>query len=332
MSRRLVNRAGVSAARSSASRPATAASTTALPDYEPPSCALDESARQALGRLSSNRAITGPYSSEINTALRAISSSVGDLHERLRDGQDRLKTLREKRESRGGGDEDKTPEETRLEGHLDELEREVDDLTLKSEQAMRDLIDQQFELEDEGAVLNEMYTHAATQNGRNDGEGDENGDPTAASLIDAYRDLSARKLTAYTSMSMHQRYAINNEYAGFKKQWHDAMTGEDGPPLPDASRWFRADGSPVMTRPGGAQANDDDSDEDIAVAREVLSINCPLTLRPMDEPYSNRKCKHTFEKAAILDYLRQSGQQGVQCPQTGCSQVCANLQVSYHLL
>ncbi|KJZ78605.1 hypothetical protein HIM_01996 [Hirsutella minnesotensis 3608] len=40
----------------------------------------------------------------------------------------------------------------------------------------------------------------------------------------------------------------------------------------------------------------------------------------MEEPYSNVKCKHTFEKAAILDYLPARGGNAVQCPQTGCSQ------------
>ncbi|CAM1502072.1 Fc.00g040560.m01.CDS01 [Cosmosporella sp. VM-42] len=328
MSRRLVNRSG-----------APARTTTDLPHYESPSCPLNDAARRALGELSNNRG-TLVYHSQLKESMRFLGGSIGDLHERLREGKDRLQGLRTRREEKGS---EKSQDEERLETHVEELEERVRALTDKHEVAVRELIDRSIELEDEVEVLGDLYTHAATENinaptesrlprtlpsdkpeASPDPEDDPDlNPPTAPSTLDIFKKQLAEKEREYTSMTPHQRYAVNNDYAAFKKLWHDAMAGEDGPPLPDASRWFTRDGQPVMGRPGEDAGGDDDSDDDIAVAREVLSINCPLTLRVLDQPYSNRKCKHTFEKAAILDYLPPHGE--VQCPQTGCSQMFSRM-------
>jgi hypothetical protein len=254
------------------------------------------------------------------------------MHERLRNARDRLARQKAARQQKGA---DKTADEERLEAHVDDLEAEVDELTRQSEKAVRDNIDKRAELEDEIVILGDLYTHAAANtraNAQRDGE--EAGDAvsqildqsTFPSTVDAYREQRAQKLAEYSGMTMQQRYALNNDYAGFKKLWHDAAVGEDGPPLPHKSKWFRADGEPVMT---GAAVDGDDSDDDIAVSREIVSINCPLSLQPMQNPYSNRKCKHTFEKSALLEYL--GTKTSVQCPQTGCSQVSPLILYSSHV-
>ncbi|KAH7271236.1 zinc-finger of the MIZ type in Nse subunit-domain-containing protein [Fusarium solani] len=321
MSRRLLNRSGVSSS-------STATTTTALPEYQPPSCPLSDAARRDLNDLSHART-TVVYQQQLGDSVGLLSSSIGDLHEQLREQRDRLESLRAKRQEKGN---EKTPDEERLETHVADLEARVNALTDSFEEAIRVVIDYKAELEDEGLIITDLYNAAAAdvaQSQRRPRRGDDaesaeeadddvdSKDLAARSILERFKDMRAKKKTDYTAMDMHQRYALNNDYAGFKKLWHDAMAGEDGPPLPDASRWFRPDGRPVMraTTPGAA---DDDDDDDIAVAREVLSINCPLTLQPMKQPYSNRKCKHTFEKAALLDYLPLRGD--AQCPQTGCSE------------
>ncbi|KAF4969134.1 hypothetical protein FZEAL_10284 [Fusarium zealandicum] len=317
MSRRLLSRPGASVASQS--------STTALPEYQPPSCPLSDAVRRNLDDLSNTRT-TAIYNQQLNESVRLLGSSVGDLHERLREQRERLDAQRAKRQEKGT---DKSPDEERLEAHLEDLETRVNALTDSSELAMRELIDCRAELEDEAAIMADLYNTATnasqTQPGDQEaaGESDEGEDrkhPVPPSLVKLSKELRAAKESAYTGLDMHQRYALNNDYAAFKKLWHDAMAGEEGPPLPDASRWFRSDGQPVMRANalGSGAAEDDESDDDIAVAREVLSINCPLTLQPMQQPYSNRKCKHTFEKAALLDYLPLRGE--AQCPQTGCSE------------
>lgn len=326
MSRRLLNRSGVSSS-------STATTTTALPEYQPPSCPLSDAARRDLNDLSHART-TVVYQQQLDDSVGLLGSSIGDLHEQLREQRDRLESLRAKRQEKGN---EKTPDEERLETHVADLETRVNALTDSFEEAIRVVIDYKAELEDEGLIITDLYNAAAAdvaQSQRRPRRGDDaeaaeesdddvdSKDLAAPSILERFKDMRAKKKADYTAMDMHQRYALNNDYAGFKKLWHDAMAGEDGPPLPDASRWFRPDGRPVMraTTPGAA---DDDDDDDIAVAREVLSINCPLTLQPMKQPYSNRKCKHTFEKAALLDYLPLRGD--AQCPQTGCSEVSSLL-------
>jgi hypothetical protein len=266
---------------------------------------------------------------------------VSDLNERLRRSQDRLATVSERRKEKGT---DKTAEEERLEEQMPDFENDVERLTRESERALREIIDRKAELEDEASVLDDLSTTATTStiaqsrsvaatqsrrrraNGADSDEedaadgGNEDEEGPVTSVFDTFRELRAKKRAEYTGLSVHQRYALNNDYTGFKKLWHEAAAGEDGPPLPDASRWFDSNGEPDMTIPGRDGQNGSlDDDEEVAVSRENISLNCPLTLLPMNEPYRSRKCPHIFEKSAILDYLPLHGE--LQCPQTGCSQV-----------
>ncbi|ODA75869.1 hypothetical protein RJ55_08510 [Drechmeria coniospora] len=326
---RLVNRSRVAATPS-------ASSVAEMPSYQPPACPLNDGARRALGDLSSNRG-TAPYEMQLKDSTRHLGLAVGDLQERLYARRQRLEGLQDKRSETGA---DKTAEEVRLEHHMQDFEPQVDALTRESEAAVRSLIDMKAELDDEAALLGDLYTTAATTHNTNvaaaaqrlareaeDGnEAEEEKETVVPSTVDSFRELRGEKHEQYAALGHHQRYGRNNDYVGFKKIWHDAAAGEDGPPLADASKWFRPNGEPVLDRPGASNrrstmgaADEEEDDDDIAVAREVLSLNCPLTLRPMEEPYSNVKCKHTFEKSAVLGYLQQGGGQ-VQCPQTGCSE------------
>ncbi|KAG6006202.1 hypothetical protein E4U21_007241 [Claviceps maximensis] len=354
MSRRLINRDPFSEAGAS-STSHQPASNAHLPEYQPPSCSLNQTGRRALGELSNNRG-TLLYQTQLKDSTRNLGLCVADLHERLRVQLDRLRHLRERRQEKGS---DKTAEEERLEAHIDKFEKHVDELTKESEESLRDVIDHQAELQDQVVVLGDLYTSASTAGTRlttnasefrrharqlaetteskpaADDQDQKESPALMPSTRDAYHAARAQKLAEYESLTPYQRYALNNDYAAFKKIWHDAAAGEDGPPLPDASRWFRADGRPVMTRPGassghqdtidGAADNeaDDGDDDDIAVAREVISLNCPLTLRQMEEPYTHMPCKHTFEKSAIMEYLPARG--SVQCPQSGCNQTMSKV-------
>ena len=321
MPRRLLNRTGGGTGTPSRSTQAPEADEPV--NYEPPSFPLNDVAIANLGGLSQTRD-TLLYQNLIKDSLRNLGHAVYDLHDRLRNQRERLEQLQRRRDERGL---DKSPEEERLEKHVAELERKIGALTKRSEQSVRQTIDKKTALEDDAAVISALFTTASSNRNNApeqlEGEDDEGGDetPSAPSTLDALREQRAQKLGEYAATPHYQRYALDNEYAAFKKLWHDALAGDDGPPLPDASKWFHADGAPVMTLSGIGAGDDDaeDSENDLAVAREIRSLNCPLTLRPLEEPYSNKKCKHTFEKAAILDYL--DGRQPKQCPQTGCSQV-----------
>lgn len=297
-------------------------------------CPLSENARRTLNELSNSRDAV-PYENQLKDSIRQVSQCVGDLHERLRTRRDRLNDLRRRREEKGT---EKSAEEERLEVHIPKLEKEVADLTRDSEHTVRQIVDWRTELEDEGAVFVDLYQNVASSNAinpgdrrgqRGPGENDESGpenDESVTSVLATYRELRTQKKRDYTKMSPYERYALNNDYVGFKKIWYDAAAGDDGPPLPDPTRWFLQNGEPDLNTPGadeqGPTPDDDNDDDDVAVSRENISINCPLTLLPMTEPYANRKCPHRFEKSAILEYLPARGM--MQCPQTGCSQVSPN--------
>ncbi|PHH82251.1 hypothetical protein CDD82_6570 [Ophiocordyceps australis] len=306
-------------------RPASvAASPSALPEYEPPSCRLSENACRGLGRLAQDHS-DRQLQTHIRDAHRNISSAVGDLNEILRDQLDRHEYMRTSRAQNGRA---RSRKETLIQEYIARFKPEVDQVTLEAEGAVRDLIDLQAAIDDQAAVLNDMFTAAATQTRRaQDPDQDRDLDrdeepPPPTSTLHSLDQARADKLAQYDKLTPHQRYGLNNDYISFKKIWYDSVCPQDGPPLPDARRWFRTNGQPVMDRPDvTSQQSDaaDGSDDDVAVAREVLSVKCPLTLRTMVEPYSNKKCKHSFEKDAIREYIFQS-HSSVQCPQTGCNQ------------
>ena len=120
-----------------------------------------------------------------------------------------------------------------------------------------------------------------------------------------------------------RRYASHNSYINFKRIVHDAThPGENPPPVPHPSTWFPPSppGSPLRglshhrdTGPSrrdransAADGADDGSDSDIEAVSERISIKCPLTLLPMKDPVTSKKCPHSFERAAIMDMINGS--------------------------
>lgn len=69
--------------------------------------------------------------------------------------------------------------------------------------------------------------------------------------------------------------------------------------------------------PGGSM---EELDEDIAVSQSQVNFICPLTQVEMDNPVKNKKCKHTYDKEAILNLIKtkQSHKKKCRCPVVGC--------------
>jgi hypothetical protein len=152
-------------------------------------------------------------------------------------------------------------------------------------------------------------------------------------------------LTCRIKAKRFTRYATHNDYKGFKRVVHDARHPGDGaPPLPHPRHWFEAQEAAANT-PGSrrrrASQNDDrenGDDDDVQMTGIVSSLKCPLTLRTFKEPYSNNKCKHTFEKQAIIEFHNENatqfmdfsqrrgrgvptGPKMLKCPERGCDAV-----------
>lgn len=116
---------------------------------------------------------------------------------------------------------------------------------------------------------------------------------------------------------------------------HDAQNqGPNARPLEHPKHWFSEDRPQIITSQKQS-VNEENEDDEIIMTSATTSLKCSFTLQYFDEPYSNRKCKHTYEKSAILDYLNtegvvysQPGRRGmplgnkkITCPTPGCSVV-----------
>lgn len=215
-----------------------------------------------------------------------------------------------------------------------ELEEEVEPLAVRVEQAMREVLDLQAALQDETAALDglpatimmeqDRLTHA-----QREGEGDPDAELSEIPGVPILEALQAQRdiqIEAYDKLSMYQKYARNNSYINFKRNFHEGLYNDDVP-VPDPRTWFDTDGQPQHVT--GVGGDEDDSDADIQIAREKRSFRCPLSLVAMTEPYTCQRCKHSFEKEAILSYLGITAHnaQGFRkkCPETGCQiNVCTS--------
>ncbi|KFY73377.1 hypothetical protein V499_06547 [Pseudogymnoascus sp. VKM F-103] len=372
--RRLVSRTNQDAAASSPAAPRTQASSSAsrsaLPPYEPPVHPLTFSAKQQLNTLVDDTDY-GKYRKHLATAITTLSNATVESNDTLSLARMKLERQVERRKARESqredeeGEMEKTEDEVAMEERVAKLEAEVERLTQEAELATRELIDYSEELKRQEGLIRGVAEKAATaprpHQGRNprrrraaDGSDDDNSDdpdfevPDADADADAGADTpSVTELLAeaqaaaaaqYAAKSMRARYADNNDYQTFKKHVHDASHhGANAPPLPPSSAWFpsttEASAQGRITR--GAANNGDESDEDLVFAGAVSSLKCPLTLKLFEVPYSNRVCRHTFEKSALLEMFergatvfyensqargrnRGPGVRKLKCPSSGC--------------
>ena len=370
--RRLVSRTNQDAAASSPTAPRTQASSSAsrsaLPPYEPPVHPLTFSAKQQLTALVDDTDY-GKYRKHLATAITTLSNATVESNDTLSLARMKLERQVERRKARESqredeeGEMEKTEEEVAMEERVAKLEVEVERLTQEAELATRELIDYSEELKRQEGLIRGVAEKAATapgpRQGRNtrrrraaDGSDDDNSDDPDFEVPDADADAGAdtpsvTELLAeaqaaataqYAAKSMRARYADNNDYQTFKKHVHDASHhGTNAPPLPPSSAWFpsasEAGAQGRITR--GAANNGDESDEDLVFAGAVSSLKCPLTLKLFEVPYSNRVCRHTFEKSALLEMFergatvfyensqargrnRGPGMRKLKCPSSGC--------------
>lgn len=319
---------------------------------------MNEAGKRALMEISSNRD-TRKYEQHLAKSIALLKDSVGSTNDRLHSRTGHLEQIVSKRMERG--DTEKSELETSIEKSAAKLSEEVIALTRQSEAALREMIDYRAELEDERTVIEQVHGEVNAQKPREPrpqrkprrrepgddedaddledkdavpqgeeeedtemGQPDDNTPYTGASEF--LETIRRAKTDEYGRLSMHQRYGLNNDYISFKRTLHDAQYPDGVVALPDASNWFGADGRPVVSAADGQGIlgrNDTQGEDDLVIAREVLSFRCPLTLTTMKDPYTSRVCKHTFEKEAIMVFIRDNNGH-CKCP------VCPA--VSYHFV
>ena len=112
-------------------------------------------------------------------------------------------------------------------------------------------------------------------------------------------------------------YSTNNAYIGFYRIIHEAKhPGNDIPPLPSSTTWFThlepasqsqpQSHSQSHPRPHSRSPSTTSTTSDLAISSEIISLKCPLTLLPFQNPVTSTKCPHSFEREAIESMLSQS--------------------------
>lgn len=300
-----------------------------LPPYQKPKCPLTAKGREDLRQLSGSR-MNEKVLRHTEESAKLLADTVWAINDRvtIRKKEATKRRANHTNEDGDGGNNNVTTadvESARIKAT--ELEEQVAPLTMRVEQAIREVLDIQAALLDDTEVLEGLpeaveeaqLARAAQAEEQAGGPVDAlevPGVPVPAVLKQQLR----AKTEAYDALSMYQRYARNNHYIDFKRNWHEGLYGDEIP-VPDARTWFDSGGRPQHVV-GGAGGDEDDSDAEVQIAREKRSFRCPLSLVTLTEPYTCRRCKHTFQKEAILSYLEITGRssRGVQkqCPETGC--------------
>lgn len=309
-----------------------------LPDYEPPSFPLNNASRRALAELAKTTD-TRVYEEQLKQSITLLTNNVRDINDRYVKRKQELGNLKKQYRSQSEEEAEDTDARKRArteEAAIGRLREVVPALTAECESAIRNVIDLRVELEDgRKAILDtvrktevELERANAADKGQ---EGDENraknedddgdGDFVMGNArqeflgpLRIWKNEQEKAAADYATRSLEQRYAIDNDYIGFKRLWWDAAHAVDGKPLPDASRWFTGNHA-------GGDDEEDDDEEDLVIAEEHISIYCPLSMVVMEEPYTSTVCKHTFNKPAIVQFLRSQPGHRAKCPQTGCSKV-----------
>ncbi|CAG8417729.1 unnamed protein product [Penicillium salamii] len=310
--------------------------------YQAPEAPLTlEDQRQFASLLSSNH--LRELRTHLQHAIDKLTASGGEVNERLADARGRYE--REKENKRRQGEEVEPDEESEEYQRLAEEETKMEAITARLEEKTRSIVDSSARLQGLTDAIGEVEREEAdsiqaamgarqTRSRRSrrmvneDGEEEEAEDPQEDDYEDA-QEKEARECNAqnppssrivakiaeetekWSGMSLTERYAGDNNYIGFYKMVHDSkFPSDDVPPLPHSSTWFShmedpAQSRGVSTRSRRNQAPADD-DDDIAIQRERVSLKCPLTLLPFEDPVTSTKCPHSFEREAIENMINSS--------------------------
>ncbi|POS86304.1 hypothetical protein EPUL_001854 [Erysiphe pulchra] len=349
--RRLVQRttnSGVESSPVSNTRlePSAQVSASSILDlYSPPFYPLSCDAKRKLEELYLHHDFT-KYKKAIKDATNLITKSTYECNDRLWQRKQKLQAIEERVKTTENVDEKLKLRHKIEKEYTADLEKKVKEVTLKSEKALRDLIDYGDELSIQSKLMNEVAQKVITKP-TNSQQSESNPDFDANNLqeleslssdsiqkcVDLFRDAKNTYKTKYENMSLRERYADHNDYKNFKGMIHDAQNqGPNARPLEHPKYWFSGDRSQII--PSQEQSvNEENEDDEIIMTSATTNLKCSFTLQYFEEPYSNRKCKHTYEKSAILDYLNtegvvysQPGRRGVRlgnkkitCPTPGCS-------------
>ena len=290
---------------------------------QPLEAPLNPKAILALQALQDKHKSNNEFLQKLQSANKALVEVTDGLNQRAQ----AEKGKREKKLERLGKDgNDENPEQQEI---YDNFQSKVDKLTERMDMSVRQLVDDRIWLEElvndlkhvtskVGAQSQPTRTQLSTavqtqdrsprrrrveEDDEEDVQVDANGPPdyeeTPIALLRAAFSTQAAKWDAKT---LTERYSHDNDYTGFyKTRWDAKYPAENAPPVPPPAIWFaKEEGN------AAALSQDPDQDDELQAVAEKISIKCPLTLQPFTEAVTSEVCKHSYDRPAILEFLRTS--------------------------
>lgn len=263
----------------------------------------------------------------LDRAAQLLTDAVGQLNDRANEERTRRQTRQQKLRRDGQTETEEEKQEFKL------YQEKVEALTKTMDESARKLVDDQ-QFPKNSAIWVQHVVDKSKEFAQIDEE-DEEGtvqnqppglDPSQSGTTMLHAARSTAE-TEWNAQSLTQRYARNNTYADFYKMvWDSKNHSDHPPPLPDPSIWFalqegRNPGRNTQRstqRSATATGNDEDEedkptqdtydeeDTEIQMTSDVRSVRCPLTTRYFSEPMTSTLCPHSFEKSAILMFIRES--------------------------
>lgn len=308
--RRLVSGSSDRRAQDSRTSETAGSASLDLPPYEAPSCPLNDEGRTMLRDLANAR-INDHLKKHLAESAKLLPTTVYET----------LETVASRKRSAASIPARDIKRRKEGEERIQELGEKVSPLTMQLEQAMREMLDLEVALQDEKQALQDLprlvtqaqQTLAEQQQETNQEDDAVPPELTGVPILKILKAERNKKNALYNKLSMQAKYAQHNSYINFRRSWNDGLCIEEETPVPDPSTWFDQDGRPQHII--GRESADDD---EIQISRENKSFRCPLSLVEMTEPYTCRRCGHSFQKENITQYLNGS-RGGATCPQSACN-------------
>lgn len=87
-----------------------------------------------------------------------------------------------------------------------------------------------------------------------------------------------------------------------------------------------------VNHPGEALPEEQDDDL-LVMPSQAQEYMCPLTMEPLTDPLTNSICGHSYNKNAIIQYIRSNRRRGgsVACPVAGCTSVVQESKLEFNV-
>ncbi|KAG8862406.1 hypothetical protein FRB96_001476 [Tulasnella sp. 330] len=182
-------------------------------------------------------------------------------------------------------------------------EGEENDSSNLVEQAMRELLDVQQELEIQRVVLRDLAEFVSRR------------DTEITDVGERFEKALKKTLNKYRTKTSRQKYAESEAYIQYRQDVWEVLHAKEA--MPPVTSFIEKENE------------DEDSGSDIEIGGTSQNFTCQLTLQPFVRPMTSRVCKHSFSCEALQNYFSQIGGKA-DCPAAGCNKKLALADFAYN--